>query len=485
MAKIVVIFISGLCFGQVNWTYEIVDSVMEATYDFYFNSLALDSAGIPHIVYNKHKADFISYKVVYASRAISNWQKEVIESGPYLYYYGFSLVFDTENIPHFSYYRRDNAVGKTYVCHARRESTGWVNGVVDSCTGNLGNYFWDFYSSISIDTTGLPGIAYIAWNVEDSLHYIKYAHYNGANWDTFIVDRDTTWHHRYPLDWSPSLKFDRESIPHIAFYRVRSDTHGDTIMIGYFDNTLNTWIISPAVCDPYGGCPISLALNSHDHPCIAHGWGAAVAYSWWDGLSWHTEGTGASMGWVGVKIVLDLDSLDNPHILYRMDFSPVDYCYKRDDTWYIHNWVGNSDGHISLSLDNSGRPHVCYNSIGWDSIGHVNFTSIIYAEGIYTGTEEKNSIEDPRIPELAICPNPFNQTTEIRYLIADASKANLKIYNVSGRLIKQFDHKATRYSNQVSWDGADDTGNRVPAGVYFIQLDTEDHCETEKVILLR
>jgi hypothetical protein len=37
----------------------------------------------------------------------------------------------------------------------------------------------------------------------------------------------------------------------------------------------------------------------------------------------------------------------------------------------------------------------------------------------------------------------------------------------------------------VFWDGTDDAGHKPPAGIYFVQLEAEDHTALEKVILLR
>ena len=483
---VLVIISSG--FSQVNWEIEIVDSVPGATYDYYFNSLAIDRYGIPHIVYNKDEFN----KVIYASRVGSVWQKETVESG--LFYYSFSLMFDDTNIPHLSYYKRDDALNKTYICYARRDGTGWLNEAVDSSTGSLGNYFWDFYSSIDIDTSGLPGIAYIAWHVEDSLHYIKYAHYNGIDWDTSIVIRDTTWHHRYPLDWSPSLKFDREGTPQIAFHRICGQT--DTIKIAYFDDTLHSWIISPAICYPYGGYPISLALNNQDYPCIAHGLSVAVAYSWWDGSSWNTEGTGATMGWINIRIVLDLDSLDNPHIAYLSDpmIAHVSYCYKRNNVWHLCGWIepnsfNLTEGDISFVLDNNDQPHVSFRFFEWDSVSQTYYIGIKYAKGTFVGIEEaRDKIPEPRY-ELQVYPNPFRNRLDIKWQMDNAGRNtkdfSLKIYDVSGRLLRQFDYPRIRLSDRITWDGKDKNGRELPNGVYLIRLETSVYKETKKIILLK
>jgi flagellar hook assembly protein FlgD len=39
-------------------------------------------------------------------------------------------------------------------------------------------------------------------------------------------------------------------------------------------------------------------------------------------------------------------------------------------------------------------------------------------------------------------------------------------------------------SNQISWDGKDAFGDRVPAGIYFVRFQSEDSKQIQKVVLL-
>ncbi|MGB3479184.1 MAG: T9SS type A sorting domain-containing protein [bacterium] len=455
-------------FDGVNWEYEVVDSAACPK----FNSLAIDANNIPHIVYDK----IYMKSVAYAHRSDGFWQKEMVDSA-YLFF-GFSVICNSNNNPHISYYVcKDSSLSKTYICHGYPQDN-WIIDTLDSIAGWLGNYFGSIKSSIDLDTSDLPGIAYIAWNVADSLHYIKYAHYNGIDWDTSIVARDTTWHHRYPLDYSPSLKFVHESTPHIAFHRIRGDT--DTIKIGYYDDTLNTWIISPAVCYPYGGYPVSLALSSQDYPCIAHGWGAAVAYSWWDSLSWYTESTGTTMGWIDIRIVLDLDSLDNPHIAYLPDpmVAHPCYSYKQNGIWYNCGWIEPDsstltvDVDISFALDNNDQPHVCYPA--QTSNGYFK-----YAKGTFTGIEE-NNVRSQLNVALICFPSLTKTNATLRYTLPQEAKISLSLYDNLGRLTKNIyagERTAGTYSQKVSL-------KELPCGVYHLLLKTPGKTITRKIVKL-
>jgi hypothetical protein len=105
--------------------------------------------------------------------------------------------------------------------------------------------------------------------------------------------------------------------------------------------------------------------------------------------------------------------------------------------------------------------------------------------GITTGVEEITKL-DATSPRLHLYPNPFSHTTDIRWQITDNSESKLRIFDITGRLVKDFSGQSSMTGNQssVTWHGRDERDRRLPAGIYFIQLDTETHSETQKIILV-
>jgi hypothetical protein len=89
-------------------------------------------------------------------------------------------------------------------------------------------------------------------------------------------------------------------------------------------------------------------------------------------------------------------------------------------------------------------------------------------------------------PCLMVYPTVFRDKTGIWYTIGITGRdALLKIYDVTGRLIRQFDNTTIKQSDHITWDGADDRGRRVCEGVYFIYFNVGDYQKTEKVIMMR
>jgi flagellar hook assembly protein FlgD len=78
-------------------------------------------------------------------------------------------------------------------------------------------------------------------------------------------------------------------------------------------------------------------------------------------------------------------------------------------------------------------------------------------------------------------PNPFNPTTTIKYALPQATKVNIKIYDILGRevetLINEIQNAGT-YS--VNWDASN-----FPSGVYFYKLHAGDFVQTNKMVLIK
>lgn len=83
-------------------------------------------------------------------------------------------------------------------------------------------------------------------------------------------------------------------------------------------------------------------------------------------------------------------------------------------------------------------------------------------------------------------PNPFNRGTTIDYEISHPGAITLKIYDVSGKLIKTLvnGHKESG-TETVYWDGIDDNGNAVASGTYISILEIDNSISSRKMILLK
>jgi hypothetical protein len=96
--------------------------------------------------------------------------------------------------------------------------------------------------------------------------------------------------------------------------------------------------------------------------------------------------------------------------------------------------------------------------------------------------------EPPRALWLAPCsPNPTRGSTTIRYGIPRREDVRLTFYSPDGRLVRTSVEGARQEAGYhvATWDGRDDRGHLVVAGLYLVRLETSRQRRTEKVLLLR
>ncbi|MDH3938192.1 MAG: T9SS type A sorting domain-containing protein [candidate division Zixibacteria bacterium] len=82
-------------------------------------------------------------------------------------------------------------------------------------------------------------------------------------------------------------------------------------------------------------------------------------------------------------------------------------------------------------------------------------------------------------------PNPFNPATTISFSTPQATAWTLRIYNVTGALVRSFEGQANAGHQSVTWDGLDSHGSASASGVYFYRLDAGSFNDTKKMILLK
>lgn len=187
--------------------------------------------------------------------------------------------------------------------------------------------------------------------------------------------------------------------------------------------------------------------------------------------------------------------IGNATITYRFPLLPG-YVYKAKAVVY-HEGTGSWSGR--LKCDNNLLSTVTYNAnvpetlecwippaLYADSVLTVSFERIagtFAAIGpIYIYRYEYESGGGPMAQDgqlvgntsVTVFPNPFTEKLNITYQTPAPSRSAMKLYDVTGRLVKQFSLPPDASFNHVIWDGLDDQGRAVPSGVYFLRIDSPD-----------
>lgn len=81
-------------------------------------------------------------------------------------------------------------------------------------------------------------------------------------------------------------------------------------------------------------------------------------------------------------------------------------------------------------------------------------------------------------------PNPFNPQTTIRFHLPKTSFTTLSIYNTKGQQVRALAMDDLKSGiHNVVWDGLDDQGNTLPAGIYLYRLSQTGQTIMKKMVL--
>ncbi len=210
-----------------------------------------------------------------------------------------------------------------------------------------------------------------------------------------------------------------------------------------------------------------------------------------------TRFNGNSNGWVrqaysledylGKSVYIRFRAMTDPSVLndgfYVDDISPV--CLFAD--------VDTVSSNISDTLYSfTGHPGgdfyymVRGNNAAW---GWGEYSCLVPATVALGTVEGEVYGPESRKPFMSLLQNPFVDQLRINYILGDADTrhVHLKIFDATGRLIRDLSSHLSAVSNPSSivWDGRDESGKDLPSGIYIVQFTVGDYRQVEKAIILK
>ncbi len=111
---------------------------------------------------------------------------------------------------------------------------------------------------------------------------------------------------------------------------------------------------------------------------------------------------------------------------------------------------------------------------------------IVLASGPESSVPNEAVLAPPGPTLVGAFPNPFNPTTGVVFELPHRERVRLSVYDVAGRHVRELAHGTYPGGrNTVSWDGKDESGRGVAAGVYFLRLIAEGRVCTKSMALVK
>lgn len=84
---------------------------------------------------------------------------------------------------------------------------------------------------------------------------------------------------------------------------------------------------------------------------------------------------------------------------------------------------------------------------------------------------------------LQVYPNPFKNSANFNYKIKTEARVSVEVYDLSGKIIRNIFNGIMRSGRHTtSWDGRDEHGVEMPAGIYIIKCQVGEYQETKQLI---
>jgi len=103
-----------------------------------------------------------------------------------------------------------------------------------------------------------------------------------------------------------------------------------------------------------------------------------------------------------------------------------------------------------------------------------------------TGVDDDTGLNPETVPAIGNYPNPFNPSTTVSFTLPSDTHATLKVYNLAGQTVRTLvDNRLRAGLHSIVWNGTDDSGNPVAAGVYLSRLTYDTSVVTGRMVLIK
>jgi hypothetical protein len=152
--------------------------------------------------------------------------------------------------------------------------------------------------------------------------------------------------------------------------------------------------------------------------------------------------------------------------------------------FFLTYYSNNSGDPVTFKLYNGDNGTICdlNEMVFFTADNHQGSVDqpVLFTCNDLTGTDEISGLTG-----LDVRPNPFSQSTEIRFNLPSASPVSVTVTDLSGKTVSWFEGAGIAGLNSLEWKGTSDNGIPLQPGVYFLKLKSDAGQAIRRVILQR
>ncbi|MFU8844646.1 MAG: T9SS type A sorting domain-containing protein [Bacteroidales bacterium] len=262
--------------------------------------------------------------------------------------------------------------------------------------------------------------------------------------------------------------------------------------ISYFNTSGGIWNPIENVGPLTTGNKSDMALDNQNHPHVV--WQHkglqsppgtdSTMYRYFDGTTWPESEFIVQQG---AQMAVCVDHYNNKHIVVSQKseagYQLVHYRY------LAGSWVGqvideHEYSHYDPKLIHRGSKLYLVHCMTDTIVGNTGHTRIVMRQ--YDIVTAQKEIENQTVDRLNVFPNPFGYQTNIHFEILNKARVNVQVYNIKGELqTTLFSSEREPGKIELTWDGTDSYGMRVPSGIYMVKIVAADKTFLNKVELIK
>jgi len=383
------------------------------------------------------------------------------------------IVSDQDNTLHLTYDYDVGSIYNTYIIHRIFNGVSWV-----------------FADTVTKAYPGATKNRLVIDNNDKLYSFWFTGYYTG--YQTLDPGAATWSEINWPYGFSMKLFTNKTKVgsDNVIHFLGRSHLNGNKGIIAYFKLCEGEWHPIEKISNVIRTYGYDMALDNQDLPHIV--WQQfndgyypgedSIMYSYYNGYFWSEP---ELIVQDANKMSIAVDPNNDIHLLLNVkedNIYRLKHYIKSSGNWELPQTIEENDYFFlpEKTIYRDGKLYHLYSRVDTLISSMSSYTSILMRKLNILTTNTDCNISP--IDDLIIAPNPFRFSTKIEFGLQRREKIVVQVYNIYGVLVNTLLNAVTEPGRiEMTWDGTDSYGNKVPKGFYIIRVQSDKGVMSKKL----